>query len=269
MSTEFTSIPDDFSTPVNPGATPFAPVPAWERGKPRRDLAGQVAAEPRSFAPERAERPVATRPVTRPTTLSDDARAYEARLDTVDATDTTFAAEPVYVSRAASRNTSTAPIAIMAGIILLGGVATAGWYYSRPHDAGMAQLTPGAASTTTTTEVASTAPATAAADLTAPAAAPVPAPVAAKTTTTTTTTTSRTASRAPAKATVTRSRSAASAADIAADVSAKAPVQAVAMPAPAAAAPPVAAVPAPLVLTLPAQTAPAPAPAPTETPPTR
>ena len=266
MSTEFTSIPDDFSTPVNPGATPFAPVPAWERGKPRRDLAGQVAAEPRSFAPERAERPVATRPVTRPTTLSDDARAYEARLDTVDATDTTFAAEPVYVSRAASRNTSTAPIAIMAGIILLGGVATAGWYYSRPHDAGMAQLTPGAASTTTTTEVASIAPATAAADLTAPAAAPVPAPVAAKTTTTTT-------SRAPAKATVTRSRSAASAADTAADVSTKAPVQAVAMPAPAAAAPPVAAAPAPLVLTLPAQTAPAlapaPTPAPTETPPTR
>lgn len=268
MTTEFTSIPDDFSTPVNPGATPFAPVPAWERGKPRRDLAGQVAAEPRSFAPERAERPVATRPVTRPTTLSDDARAYEARLDTVDATDTTFAAEPVYVSRAASRNTSTAPIAIMAGIILLGGVATAGWYYSRPHDAGVAQLTPGAASTTTTTEVASTAPATAAADLTAPAAAPV----AAKTTTTTTTTTSPTASRAPAKATVTRSRSAASAADTAADVSAKAPVQAAATPAPA---PPVAAVPAPLVLTLPAQTAPAQAqapaaaPAPTETPPTR
>lgn len=263
MPTEFTSIPDDFSTPVNPDSIPFAPMPAWERGKTRRSLAGgdAVAAEPRTFSAE----PITTRPVTRPTTLTDDARAYEARghearMDRVDPAETAFAAEPVYATRTAVRKTSAAPIAIMAGLILLGGVAAAGWYYSQPRDAGVAQLTPG--STITTTEVASNAVATDASVAPPTAAA---APVTPTTTTTTTTKVAAPVRTTSARTTVTRSRHAPAAADNAADVSVRAPVQA----APAPAAPPAAAAPAPLVLTLPAQPIPtqtAPAP---ETPPTR
>ena len=154
---------NDFS-PINTpnGETPmFAPVPSWERGKKRRSFGGRgsrVAAEPRSFAPEFSPEPGDPVP-TRPVTLSEDARAYEARMDTVDPTDTSFATAPIYAGATARRNNGAAPIALAAGIILLGGLAAAGWYAYQPHDGGVAELTPGSPATTTTTQVASAAPA--------------------------------------------------------------------------------------------------------------
>jgi hypothetical protein len=262
---------NDFSpinTPESDGPM-FAPIPTWERGKKRRSFGSRgerAAPEPRSFAPLE----------TPSTTLSGDARAYEARMDTVDPTDTSFATAPVYADRTARKGNGAAPIAIAAGVILLGGLAAAGWYAYQPHNAGVAELTPG--QTTTTTQVASTVPAAGdqqVAQNTASDTAPAAPAAAAKVTTTTTT-----HSKAPVRTTVTRTASrSASAADRAADASTTAPVQAAPTPAaPAAAAPP-----AQLKLDIPpAQAAPtatapaaeapaptqtAPAPAPTQTPP--
>lgn len=240
---------NDFS-PIDPSESEgsmFAPIPTWERGKKRRG-ASRVAAEPRTFAAE----------------PSDATRAYEARMDTVDPTDTTFdtgfASGPTFAGRTTSRKGNGAgPILVVAGVILVGGLAAAGWYATRPHNAGVAELTPGA--TTTTTQVASTAPAADQA-VAPPAAAPAPP---ARTHSVITTTT-----RAPrgsvSHTTVTHARPAAEAS---ADASATSPVRPTPAPAPAPtqAAPPAAATtPAPLVLNVPpAETAPTtPAPAPTQ-----
>jgi hypothetical protein len=261
MSNDFTPI----NTPES-DAPMFAPIPSWERGKKRRSFGGvresRVAAEPRSFAPTEAPS----------TTLSGDAMAYETRLDTVDPTDTSFAGTPVYADRnVARKGNGAAPIAIAAGVILLGGLAAAGYYAYQPHNAGVAELTPGSA-TTTTTDVASTAP-VAADQQVAQNTAPTRPAVA-----TTTTTTTRAKAPAQQRTTVTRTASRAasrSASDTAANASANAPVQAAPapMPMPTPAAPAAAAPPAPLVLNIPpaaaapTATAPADTPAPTQTPP--
>jgi cytoskeletal protein RodZ len=249
---------NDFSPINTPSSdTPmFAATPSWERGKKRRSFAGRdepVTAEPRSFGD-----------VETPTTLSDDARAYEARTDTAGINDTSFAAAPVYAARPARKGNGAAPIAIAAGVVLLGGLAAAGYYAYQPHNTGIAELTPG--STATTSDAASTAPAASeqqVAQNTPPAAAAR---------TTTTTTTSRT--KAPARSTVTHAASR-SVSDTAANASATAPVQAAPAPMPTPAAPTAAAPPAPLVLNIPpavavgaaAPATEAPAPAPTQTPP--
>jgi hypothetical protein len=273
---------NDF-TPINPtdnDAPMFAGVPSWERGKKRRTTFGKrVAAEPRSFAPEYAAEPGDAIP-TRPVTLSDDARAYEARMDTVDPTDTTFA-DPTFAGgatfadRTSRKGNGAMPIMVAAGIILVGGLAAGGWYATQPHNAGVAQLTPGSAATTTTTEVAATAPLPGEQQIAQ--AAPAPAPV--RSTTTTTTTAPK---AAVSHTTVTRVAPARSAATVGVNASTAAPMPVA--PAPTPAPPAAAAPPAPLVLTLPPQAAPpattapaetplptqtAPAPPPTQTPPSR
>src|SRR5579862_4389963 len=211
MTTDFSATPDDRRTETE--SDMFAPVPAWERGKKRRGFgagrAGRVAEEPRSFVSDDEDRAtiaardareqLAREPVWRETeTIAPDGIVYEP-LENTPPTESVFAGTPVYASLPS--HGSKAPVAIAAGIILLGGAAAAGWYFMQPHATGMAQLTPGQAVTTTTT----TAPA-AASDLAAQAsttsappaaptstAAPAPPPpamVAASTTTTTTTHTS-------------------------------------------------------------------------------
>jgi hypothetical protein len=263
---------NDFSPiePSNTEAPMFAGVPSWERGKTRRTFGSRgsrVAAEPRSFASEAA--PIPTRPVT----LSEDARAYGARMDTVDPTDTGFASGATFADRTTRKGNGAAPIMVAAGIILVGGLAAAGWYATQPHSAGVAELTPGSAATTTTTEVASTAPAPGEQQVaqntvqtTVPAAA---APVRS---TTTTTTTAHLAKPTASHATTTRVAPARSAVDVGANASAiAAPVRATPAPAPTAAPPAAAAPPAPLVLSIPAPapttSAPAEAPLPTQTAP--
>jgi len=262
MSTNFTSENDPTLNATD--SSVFAPVPAWERNKKRGMFGGRsrVAAEPRTFDEA-------------PTTLSDDARVYEARMDATDPVvgepivgDSVFAGTPIYANRPARKGNGAAPIAIAAGVILLGGLAAAGWYASQPHDQGVAQLTPGA---TTTTTVASSA-----ADSTLPQ-GPSTAQVAQNTTppavthSRTVTTTSR-APAASSRTTVTRTAPPRAAADNAANASAVAPA-----PQAAPAAPPASAAPAPaLKLDLPpaAPTTSAPAEAPaapqtvTPTPPT-
>ena len=207
---------NDFS-PIDPSESEgsmFAPIPSWERGKKRRAFGARpsrVAAEPRSFAPADV---VPTRPVT----LSEDARAYEARMDTVDPTDTAFdtgfASGATFADRTSRKGNGAGPILIAAGVILVGGLAAAGWYATQPHNTGVAELTPG--STTTTTQVASSTPADALAPPTTEPAPPTsPAPARSVTTTTT-----RAPTGAVSHTTVTRARPASEAS---ADASATAP----------------------------------------------
>jgi hypothetical protein len=291
MTIDFSSTPDDSPTNTESKGSMFAPVPAWERGKKRRMFGGSarstdsahVAEEPRSFAAE-----------SETETLAGDQRAYA--FDPIGpadesafaaTTESEFAGTPSYASVTARRKTSVAPVAIAAGIVLLGGLAATGWYMSQNHTTGLAELTPGSTATTTTTTVAAgdqapTADAAtpqaalpaASASASAPAAA---APVAHTTTMTTTTHSSAPASVthrtavARAKAPATRSATDAGTNAVATLPATPQPYQGAA----AAAAPtPPAPTPAPpLVLTIPpatTQAAPAEtAPAPTQTAPTQ
>ena len=54
-------------------------------------------------------------------------------------------------TRSATGTNTTATIAVAAGVVLLGGLAAVGWYATRSHEAGVAQLTPGVTTTTMTT----------------------------------------------------------------------------------------------------------------------
>lgn len=144
----------------------FAPIPAWERGRKRRTFGrtsrpasrsaatDTVAAEPRSFGRE-----------------ADGDEDLTLRQD--DAADAALAAGPAYAADTRARTSSSvAPIAIVAGIIALGGLAAAGWYATQPHDNGVAQLTPGTTSTTTTTTGPAAAPTAMASNQALPAGAP-------------------------------------------------------------------------------------------------
>ena len=263
MPTDFTSNPADEPIRSESETPMFAPIPAWERGKKRRGFGGgrssRVAAEPRSFAADAVEGDVVTGAAVR-----EDLRPYETRSEAMadslaptPATDTAFAATPAYATRTAVRKNSAAPVAIAAGIILLGGLAAAGWYYSQPHGQGVAELTPGSTATTTTTTAGAPTPGEpqqlAQADAAPPAAAAPPPPAAhAKTTTTTTV---HSAPAPAARTTTVRTHRATSASDVSADASTTAPARAAPAPAPTPAAPPAAAAPAPpLVLSIPPAT---------------
>ena len=81
------------ATPVDDSPM-FAPVPAWERGKKRRNV-GRRVAEPRSFAPSAAAA----------------AEPEVDRLSDVDPVSSDFAAPPVYATRTRAKS-SSAPIAM-------------------------------------------------------------------------------------------------------------------------------------------------------------
>ncbi len=141
MTMDFTGSPNDRKTPDTSDAPMFAPVPAWERNRKRRSF-GRRAVEPRSFA-----------------------AMDEMETDTLSPTpasgDTGFMAGPAFANRPRrTSKSSIAPIAVVAGIIVVGGLAAAGWYATQPHDEGIAALTPGeaASTSTTTTTTSSSAP---------------------------------------------------------------------------------------------------------------
>jgi hypothetical protein len=228
----------------------FAPIPSWERNKKRGfGSTSRAAAEPRSFAPVEREAYLETNPEI-------------DRVSQVDPANTAFAAAPVYATRTQAKS-SSAPVAIAAGLILIGGMAAAGWYYTQPHgQTAVAELTPSAATTTTTSETA-TAPVAASAQTQMAKTAPAPVTVKTKTTMATTRTASVSRTRAPAA-------SSRAAVDHSANASATAPMRA---PTPSVAPPAAAATPAPpLVLNIPPAAAapqtvtPQAAPQPTEVP---
>lgn len=157
MSVDFT--PNPVSRTSSEGSV-FAAVPSWERNKKRRGFSGG--------------RPMASTPMT----------ASEQLVETRPPTgDSVFAAPPVYTATT-RRQSGVAPLAIAAGILALGGLATAGWYAYQPHDAGVAQLTPGSTSTVTTVT-----PAEPTVQIAAITPAPTPAPAVTRSSTTTSTTT--------------------------------------------------------------------------------
>lgn len=161
MSVDFTANP--ISRTSSEGSV-FAAVPSWERSKKRRGFSGG--------------RPMAARPLT-----ASEQVVVETRPPTGQSV---FAAPPVYTATT-RRQSGGAPLAIAAGILALGGLATAGWYAYQPHDVGVAQLTPGSTSAVTTVTQA---------EPTVQIAAVTPTPTPAVTrssTTTSTTTTTRTA----------------------------------------------------------------------------
>jgi hypothetical protein len=292
MTIDFSATPDNSPTNTESEGSMFAPTPAWERSKKRRMFGSRarsadtarVAEEPRSFAAE---------PET--DTLAGDQRAYA--FDPIGPTDESafasteepaFASTPSYANVTARRKTSVAPVAIAAGIVLIGGLAATGWYMTQNHTAGVAQLTPGSTDTTTTTTLAAAAQAptadaatpqaalpAASASASAPAAAP---PVAHTTTTRTTTHSSAPATVTHRATAVARAKAPASrsAADAGTNASATLPAGPQPYQGSSAAAPtPPAATPAPpLVLNIPpatTQAAPvqtAPAPTVTAPPPT-
>lgn len=145
MPTDFTSNPE--TSPVGETESPmFAPIPSWERNRKRRGFGRAtrtvVAPEKRTFAaddmddgPALMTETIATRPVLTDPMLRDE--------PLMTPSGTAFAEPPAYVRTTIVRRNNAAPVAIAAGLIALGGLAAAGWYASRPHDAGIAQLTPG------------------------------------------------------------------------------------------------------------------------------
>ena len=129
MSVDFNSAPLNTPTTGETDAPMFAPIPSWERNRKRKGFGGK-------------SRAAATVQVGEPATAT--ASAYSAPLDT---TDTSFATAPAFATRSVKKGRTGLPMAVAAGIIAIGGLAAAGWYASQPHDTGVAQLTPGTAST--------------------------------------------------------------------------------------------------------------------------
>jgi len=282
MTIDFSATPQDSPTNTQSDSPMFAPVPAWERGKKRRGFGGgrtsRVDEEPRSFAAE---------PEISAAAAEQGAYAFDpigpagsARPTESQPTESVFAGTPSYAGVTARRKGNGAPVAIAAGIILLGGLGAAGWYYTQPHDTGIAELTPGSPTTTTTTTAAAATDtpndqlaqaSTPQAAMPAASAAATATPPATTHSTTTTTTTARSSAPAATHRTVTALARTRSAEDVSSDASAAAP----APPAPPAptpqAAPPIVSVPpAAQAAPAPVQTAPPAtpaAPAPTETPP--
>jgi hypothetical protein len=254
-------MPTDFSDRPDPNDSPmFAPIPAWERNKKRRGfgrsarsaarpdatVAETIADEPRSFAGESAAAGMGAG------AMGASAMGAE-RMDYVDPTETTFAGTPAYATRTTTRRSNGAPLAIAAGIILVGGLAAAGWYATQPHGQGVAELTPGApGSTTTTTDTAAAAPPLAPSQMAANTPPPMPEPArAAPARTTTRTTVTHHVARGAGR----------SAEDVGVNAAATIPARPQAY-APSAQAPAPAPAPAPTLTPAPTQAAPAPAPTP-------
>jgi hypothetical protein len=208
----------------------FAATPIWERSAKKKS--GFGSAKAKTAAPAAAvEAPMATRPAFVETTPTADQiaarelRAERLRSDAMLSTATAggmdvplIAEAPVYATRAKpARSASMAPLAVGAGILVLGGLAAAGWYATR--DDGVTALTPGSTSTAAL-ETAPIAPAAAPTELAANTPAPAPAQ---------TTATVRTERVAPSVTTTrttsvrTRSAPATSAADVGVDTSATLP----------------------------------------------
>ncbi|MFL5298380.1 MAG: hypothetical protein ACJ798_18535 [Phenylobacterium sp.] len=263
----------DNSDPTTTESGMFAPTPTWERTKKRR-FGGRAAPERRSFFSDTPEEAAITGAGAGAATgaMAADAQATDMRSadmgpTTMTTGETAFAGTPSYAQRTTVRKRgSVAPVAIGAGLIVLAGVAAAGWYASQPHDQGVAQLTPGAPGAPVDTGGPVVAQNdTASASATAPA-GPMPAAPPARTVSRTTTTHMAAAAPAPIRhRTVTRSVED-QGVNASATVAAPAPRPA---PAPIPQAAPVNPAPAPTQAAPVNPTAPADQPAPTQAAPTQ
>ncbi|MET0273052.1 MAG: hypothetical protein ABW360_08685, partial [Phenylobacterium sp.] len=162
MSTNFTGSEPDLTTA--PSDSLFAATPVWDRASKKKRGFGSKTAK--TAAPVTvSETLVETRPTyvekaptaeqiaareLRAERLRDEPIAYREPIPATTAgveaplvADTT----PIYATRAAAakRSSSMAPLAVGAGILVLGGLAAAGWYATR--DDGVTTLTPGSTST--------------------------------------------------------------------------------------------------------------------------
>ena len=166
------------TTVTTEDAPMFAAIPSWERNRKRRGF---------GFSAPRATRAVT--PIMAEETLD----PLDAPGDSfADPSTGAFATAPVYANRTAPRRTTGPAMAVMAGLIAVVGLGAAAYYAAQPHDTGMAELTPGAPSTTTA------APSTLAMnDAAAPAATTHVSSAVNPARTTTTTTTTRTARARP------------------------------------------------------------------------
>jgi hypothetical protein len=199
MSTNYTGSSQSDPSTVE-SDTLFGANPIWERSaKKRRGFGGS-----KTGAAATATTPVATTETFEPAPTNDQLVARELRAERLRsdammgagaasltgaplASDAAAAETPIYASRTttARKSGGVAPLAVAAGVIVLGGLAAAGWYATR--DDGVTQLTPGGTATSTAaleTAPMASAPASqmAANTATAPAAA---SPTATRSTTTT------------------------------------------------------------------------------------
>lgn len=140
----------------------FAAQPVWERSRKRkgfgaRRAATPVAQEPRSFAAERDEEPMALdTPVDRAYGRSEYVTTHSTLAAEPEVEGDGGLVAPIGIGRGASRSTrakasgGVAPAAIAAGVLALGALGATGWYMSRADTSGVPELTPGS----TTSQVA-------------------------------------------------------------------------------------------------------------------
>jgi hypothetical protein len=169
----------------------FGGAPIWERNRKRRGFGAKRPTEPRTFAPVEDEpamtldRPIERTPVEPPT-------AAAASYPSATVTNSTLAADegalvaPIgreRLTRSSTRGTGGAAALIVGGVVVAAALAGTGWYAMRGHE-GVPELTPGAAGSPSTSQVATApltvSPAPPQAAEPAQLAAATPAPAAAK-----------------------------------------------------------------------------------------
>jgi hypothetical protein len=157
----------DDRDPVNtPSDSPlFGATPVWERGRKRRGFGARRPAEPRTFTPAEestaAETPMTLdrpldRPMDRP--AATDATITNSTLAASTATADEGLVAPIGRDRTTTRarqSNSAAPAALaVGGLIAVAALAGVGWYATRGSHDGVPEITPGAATSTTSNEVA-------------------------------------------------------------------------------------------------------------------
>lgn len=150
MPADFNS-PEEGRAPQNDGSM-FAPTPLWDRQARKRQ--GRGAADSRDPAIEAGEGVIGT----------------GAAVEPVDAVYETQPAEP-----RTARRSGVAVGVLAAGVVAIVAVGAFAWYASRPHDTGIAELTPGSTATSRTALNTAAAPSANPMTPAVPAAAPAPA----------------------------------------------------------------------------------------------
>src|SRR5690242_10856364 len=124
------SAPDGAASPPNEG-TMFAPTPLWDR-EPKKRRGGRRAA--------------ASRAVRDPAIDAGEAGAGAGVIGATTAAepaDAAYETQSVARSEASSSRRGGVPAgAVAAGVAAVAALAAVGWYASRPHDTGVAELTP-------------------------------------------------------------------------------------------------------------------------------
>ncbi len=151
--TDFSSTPKSNRNP-DALAPMFAPPPSRSNAKTRGVFGlrkSQAAPKPKGATLAR------TRP-NPPTTLSEDARAFESSKDVLDAPSDIFAATPTYAIQPQARGSNALTIG-MASAVLLVGLSIAGWFYYQSQNDNVVARTLAPASEVASNPTTSDAPA--------------------------------------------------------------------------------------------------------------